>query len=903
MQKEVPLWGGMEQQGVGHVLQEIPGQQPTRGTWKPTAQFKIPKSVPWKRLFASQRSRQRLPSPLRILGEYLDTQDASQRIDLIARVIGHLDPSRLPSIFIYYLHKTSEEGIALTIIDNDNQFFHVAQKKLASRGFTLDDLAHWAWILSGDNTVAMVDKFFDTSRPKPHFVLAEILRRDIQHVASLHKILDYLKNMFMIAEVQELEFEKFEKSEPASQPTHGARMESNAFEVLVSRLLYQARGVWPAAMEGIVRMVEPHFSSVMNKDMSPAESRVKIAHLSNFLNYLIGLLSLPAKANPLASVRHNWKAQKVMLELAGKFDPPLRLSAGSYRSIVRVLAATRKSDTESKSATLRTRSWPPWRRDEDGMDAKRSLEEDFSRVISAMSKAQEAGYRQDDGDNAMGIYGGLEPDGTPSIHTRRPLLKFRGPIDQGNMSSRVWAARVEATRDVQEAWGAFIHFREGGGLPMQDMFLAMFAKLNYDSAIPRKRPYTAPPGDGKEVLAVSNENYTDYYIERNRAPSLPMLYKEMLEMGIRPSGRCLNFLIRKARTTDEGLRYLLDAGFDTMAVRFLAEGSSSKVSATELSKIPDAVLFAYIDLTCRLAARAVIEYTDWRSLPEESYLTPRFTFVESDTVTVGGDGSSTWTIVDQRPTNARHHRTRETYKHVSFLINASSTTFRPTWYAYFRALAQEGAVIAREVVGNPKQDSIAWQRITAALKDFEMRGLELEPEGFHHICVGFEKFAGGGLGKFTKRYQGAAYEQSKIVRNAFAKLSTTQHASKDLPFMFHTIRGVHLHAYVRALGAVDDHEGIMSAFKWMVKNNEELEAISHETRNGVLGFQKTIIAIRYLLEESSYAEQARDLATKVVWWGDWPSDEAVVSYLRGSDENMEEEEEDVKQNTSGADWE
>lgn len=864
---------------------------------RPPGKLAIPKLVPRTSSIGSHRSRQKIASPSRLLGEYLDTKDSSERANLAMRVLGRLDPSRLPSLLLYHLHRTSNEGIDST--NQHRHFFQMAQIHMARKGFSMEDIAHWEWILSGEGPDAMVDRFFTTSTPKPGFLLLEILRRDIQRVESLHKILDHLMNMDMLAESSNSESDRDESASQLNTPV--TRVESNAFEVLISRLLYQARRIWPAAMVSIAHMVEPHFSSVMNKDMSTEKELAKTARLSEILNYFLKLLSLPTNANPMASVRHNWEAQKVMLELAGKFDPPLTLSRSSYRSIVRVLASTRKSDNESKSATLRNRSWPPWRHDQDGMDARRTLEEDFSRVILAMFKSQEAGYRQGKWDDAMGIYGGMEPDGTPSIQTRRSLRKPRGRLDEGNKSNQVWAARIEATRDVQEAWSAFHEFKTGGGTPNQAMFLAMFEKLNYDLAISRKRPYTAPPGDGKEVLAVSNDNYTEYYIAQFHHPSLSVLYKEMLELGIRPSGRCLKFLIRKARTTDEGLRYLLDAGFDKMAVRLLAEGSSSTVPVMRLAQIPDAILCAYIDLTCRLAARAVAEYKDRRSFPEDSLLTPRFTFAEADT-SGETDGSSNWTVVYQRPTKARHDRTRATYRRVEFLLKSSSTIFKPTWYAYFRALARHGAVIAREVVGNAKQDSLAWHRISQMLKAFESLGLELEPEGFYHICVGFEKFAGGGLGKFS-RYRKTAQEQCKIVRNAFAKVSKTQNVSKDLPRLFYTFRGVHLHAYIRAIGAVDDYEGIMSALKWMVENNEELQAIAHENRNGVAGFQKTIVAIRYLLEGSPYAEQARELATKVVWWGDWPSDEAVISYLRGSDNSLNEEDEAVTKDPSGADWE
>lgn len=760
---------------------------------------------------------------------------------------------------------------------------------------TTKDLDHWAWILRAGNADLMVERFLQDPCVKPDFILVEILRRDLRNVDSLRMLLQEL--------VPRKAGNHTGKPQSAKLASELIRNESlqhdNSFGILVSRLLYQARRIWPAAVVTVTHLVYNRFATILNTVTDSNRTRVMM-RLTRLLNSMIVQLSHPATLNPLASTRHVWEGQKKMLELAGSFDPPLLLSQNGYRAVVKTLVASKKSTTESKSVLLRTKSWPPWRRDQDGMDAARLLEEDYSRVVSAISKMQEAGFRLNTNDETARVYGGMEFDGTPTIQTRRILRKPSIELTAEKISSQSWIARIEATRNLQEAWGAFLEYKTRGGTPTQRIYLAMFEKIDYDAANGgRKRPHTAPPGDGKEVNPVSNINFTESYIQRIRPPTLSKLYAEMLAYGIRPSGRCLNFLIARARTSDEGVRYLLDSGVEPGAVATLIDSTSPASASAYLARIPDRTLCSYVELICRLAPRIVSQATVEQALMASQ---PKKVTSSINGATIAETQNTHVSIRGQEGTRRRHVTNRETFNHVSYLLRYSSTMFRPTWYAYFRALAREGAILSWKVVGNvvKRWDSLTWNRLVGALKDFHSLGLELDPQGFHWVCVAFEKMATEALvdglprrslGRSPKTtHKGLVMEGAKLIKDEFAKLSKSQKDSNQIPVLLHSIRGVHLHAYIRALGAIDDHEAIIGTLKWMVAHHKELEAIAEENRNGMASYHRVIVAIRYLLSGTAHEGLAMTLVEKVDWWGSWPSEHKVVAYLGTSKEVAEEDE-------------
>ncbi|KIN01041.1 hypothetical protein OIDMADRAFT_123460 [Oidiodendron maius Zn] len=556
--------------------------------------------------------------------------------------------------------------------------------------------------------------------------------------------------------------------------------------MIISRFLYQARRIWPPAIVSVSQIAALIIRSIPDGKGSDSLSLDARMHhrLCKFHNQTLRLLALPASINPLKSMSHNWQAQKVLIEMIGQFNPPLTLDQGSYRAVAQVLAASQKSERETKVANLRTRSWPPWRIDQHGIDAQRSPEEDLSRVVSAGIRTKEAGYTDNVDDLVMRILGGQDPDGTPTIQTRK-LIKRRSQPDQNEILPEsdpdLWAARIDATRDIQEAWGAFKNFELQGGHASPRMYLAMFEKLNYNEARFReKNPSDATPGDGKEVLMPSNDNMSISYRRGVSPPTIDELYDKMIISGIRPSGRLLTFLYH------------------------------------------------------------ILEPRDHTGEPILNTL----------------------------------HRSIE-------LLKASQTRFRPAWYALFQALARRSIVIDRDLAGDPRNDLLAWQMLFAALGDFQRLGLELDPQGFMIICHGLEKALCASF-DVSADDRSAVFTKcpATVVTDEFVKISVTSNInSTHTPDLLHSIAGVHLHAYVRVLGLMEDYMGIISVLKWMQVHQDVLDQLANQSRSGQKQIRQVFIAMRAFLDNTIYEAEAQSIVESVQTWAGWPHETETQKYL------------------------
>jgi hypothetical protein len=780
---------------------------------------------------------------------------------------------------------------------------------------TWDDVSNWAYILSGRGPDEMAVRLAANPQDQPTFVLLEILRRDISKVKSLKMLLtyawDHVANRLGPHSSSLLETrpgtgieDKVDKDFQPDVSTSSATtvnstipnpesvgsfrntlrvvgrfpvIRENSFMIMISRFLYQSRRIWPPAMVSVSHMVGPYFQLMASRyGDSESVGPSTLARLCKINNYLLRLLALPSSAEPFKSMVYNWSAQKVLLELAGNFDPPLALDQGSYRAIVQVLAASKKTEREARSATFRSRSWPPWRVEQDGMDAQRPQDEDLSRVVLAIMRSKESGYKPDLHEEMMAIFGGLDRDGTPTIHTRK-FLKLR-PLKPSSQSRgpssdvKHWAARVEATRDVHEAWGAFREFQRKGGKPNMPIYLAMFQKINSESRrLGQQSENDATPGDGREVAAVSNDNFTTFYRSRLQPPSLLELYKEMNSSGIRPSGRCLSFLLQHARTMDEGLRYLLDSGLDMRIVEFLAGGDKSKLPVDVLAQLSDRTFTDFLSLLCRFALRLVKAGPD-----SDLELTQPIRSMRASSLKY-------WTVRESRARKSYHHRLKHPLHYAGLLLKQRQPRFRPAWYTLFRTLARSDIIISRDVATDPERcdenHEQAWRVTKRALQHFHNRKLELDPHGFLLICLAFAKYAGATFHD-SGRHRVAIIAGSRIVKAEFANLTDGSEKRPNwIPKLLHSIGGVHLHAYVRAMGLIEDHAAIISALEWMVENHEDLDAIVSQSRNGHDKLRQTLVATRVFCDDSGYEDVAKALVEKVESWEGWPDDEEVQRYI------------------------
>ncbi|KAH8819505.1 hypothetical protein F5884DRAFT_743914 [Xylogone sp. PMI_703] len=814
-------------------------------------------------------------SPSRVLASWLDEESRSERLKYWKSVRGAVDESTLSVILLYHLHRSENNDLPTDPIDD--YFVKQQNEALKRRGFSLNDVDQWKWVLQGETPDIIVERFLSLQSRRPSFLLLEVLRRDLEKVQSLKSMLMYVLSHVLL----------YQRPVPTqvlgdtnSEHIHG--MERLSYLTLFKRLLHQSRRIWPSAMVSVAHMVEPYFRLSFQTETGTIELGAR-AHRNSCILYneFIHALALPAFIDPLKSMSYNWRAQKVLLDMAATFSPPLTLDRSSYRAVAGILAASKKSERESIIAALRSRSWPPWRIYQDGMDELRSPRDDSSRVVSAIIAAKESGYPEGYEDTAMMILGGQEPDGTPTIHTRRLLdsKSLHAGTTKDKSESLLWTTRIYATRDVQEAWSAFQDFRHKGGMPDLQMYHAMFEKICFDikrSLLELEEGHIGIPGDAKEVFPVPDQNYSEYWRTRLQPPTMEGLYKDMQKSGVKPAGRCLDFLVEHAPSVPDAVAYLQDSSLKRNVVQYLTDPNHVHAPRSLFRHLPMPTFGSFVKLLCRFAPKRTAIKPGPSNGDKASSGNPPNVQCEGNQET----DSSRWMLQEMfLPVGTKLNKSRRNpLAHAIELVKQQKPRYRPVWNAIFAALAHTDVVIHPRLLFDSRNDIITCRVLNALLDDFHKCGMELDPEGFLSLCRCAEKSI------LASRNHSEIEKQPVLkfidrVKNEFRTLSEADNSWRSLPTLLHDISGVHLHAYIRVLGLAEDYMEMILLLRWMAAYNNELLAVSNLSRNGASLMRKAIVSVAVFSKDSSYRDEVRQLIESVEHWGGWPQDVEIRRYM------------------------
>jgi hypothetical protein len=721
----------------------------------------------------------------------------------------------------------------------------------------------WAYIVTAPSDEEAAQRYISNSSVTPAFVLLEILRRPRISVESLRSLLIKSWNISLgIVEGDHGHLINSSENGPEilslslRQKSLVRPIEDNTFTVLIARLLRHARQVWPPAVINITHLAVKYCKHLASNNLrNETELPLKLhARLSRIYNTVMRRLSLPASPDPVISATYSWDAQRVILETVSHFQPSLELDKKSYRAVSRTLLALRKSPQEERFSQFIKRSWPPWRKELDGMDANRPPDEDISRVVAALSLMQQAGFAHESVDKAVGIYGGREPDGTPTIQTRFLMTERSVPAVR-DMSAkdmrRLWVARISATRDVQEAWAAFLEFSASQQQkPSMLMYHAMYEKLIFNGKLQDSRvAETTKPGDGKEVMPVRDDNISDAEKLRIQPPTLDELYSQMIRDNIRPLGRCIALLIEKANSFEHVAKYLLDSGIGSTAVDCLLS-MNQPLERAVLERIPSVIFAAYIRFLSRVSR-----------LPSHSRI---------------------------KNVRLRHDQFRtlrsHAFQHALQLMKCRQSSNAHAWTSLFQAVANRSFALDDWASNDDSNSVMAWRLLEAVLEESYEAGARLEPSGFQYICYSMEKVLQSPA-MVLENERTLILRGHILIKDAFAKLA--HHAGGDecyqLPRLLSGFSGSNIHAYVRVLGLLRDVEEIEALVRWMVKHQHELGVRAASRRNGTASFRRTLVAIRAFTEHDAadrrIVDNLVDLVPKLNGWGGWPSDSEVEGYL------------------------
>lgn len=766
--------------------------------------------------------------------------------------IANLRTGRLPILTLqYWLAKqdpSEEKELAVPITARKEADWDDAFNSLAARGWSRDQLDHWIWILSGESGDARVERLISNHHPKPIFLLLLLLRRD-----ETYRKPESLIALIRYASTRHMARTSGAESEDQAYPKHIFTV--TQFIYFIRRLSHHIKIVHPPSVFAVAHLIANYIKSIPN-DPHHKHHRTDYHHQCLVYNVALVCLRKPTPNQSLVNMELNWRAQKFILAMSDGLDKPLIINKNAYQAIRQVLVGLKKSRGERAVALRYSKSWPPYRQDFDGRDAKRTPEDDMSRSVKAGALMVEAGYPASDYDRALDVLGGSN-EGLPTIQTRSlPPKRWMGPKEDWNIYTH-WAMSVRATRNAQEAWRVFNGFPKRPGMaPNREVYSEMFLKLQA-AAVDPDSGSDLLPGDSRETFPVHDANYSQYELARLSPPTVSELYDEMVRHGIRPGGYGLHSLVTHAKSVEEGLRYLQDSGIPAEVIKSIAV--FQQPSHEGLMQLPILSFSSYIHLLCRLQP----ERRGRETIP-----------------------------VDEL------HRIRHAIKLVLMRLTPDTvegTTFRSPWQVILQALARPHIAIKN---GYSTENNLEALALFMEVFQSARRSIGIDADFFLLLCRVLQKAASARLASLSnsRRLQGPLIPRTQdlfdIMTSIFSELTTpiAGGVSTSLPGAQYQypLGSPHLHGYMRALGFFDAKKEMVRLVFWMMDNYEFVD--QEANRLGTRGqnmIAKTFCAF-YAFADTALAgntgirQELQNRMDRLVADGGrwrWPTPEEVSSYL------------------------
>lgn len=769
----------------------------------------------------------------------------------------------------YIRNHASEQPIQLTPMETDF---------LRHKGFSLDDIAAWAEIISAKDShaaaqllIARLDKCGTASVPL--FVFMILLRRPYIPAKALRLLIPAAQKIF---------------DERSQQLQDRAGLDHAPIMVAAVRLLRHAREVWPQSMINVSEMVLRHFRFLERDGLQLPPER--LSAMTYDLNSIMNLISLSTAIHPFKHNAHQQSALVPILQYMAEHDPPLQIDRQGYRAVVRLQLSQKKTEKERQWADLKALSWPPWKVDRTAMDF--DIQPDHhgvSKAAATLDRMQHAGYRPLLWEKIARLYTGWDNDRTPTVQMRALLQTPAYQMSERRRSkpseeAQTWVARIESTRTIQEAWAAFLTWQDLHLPHDQDVYLAIFQKLEQEEARLRRKPqygrragsrpaWPLQPGDTKEVWPLPSSTHL-YTYTRTPPPSVDDLYRVLIDRGVVFRGRCLAFLVDSARTLRSGVSRLKHSQKHYPEVLSLL----SLEPDVDYSLLPQPVLTATITLFARFG-KAYQRKNDGPEGDEMSYT------------------KETQGVLERLDLNNAMARAVK-------MLSLSPVPHRPLWNAILSGLTNNSNITGLRNVLKPGKggnwprsdpqdpDLEELQYSTGALNAVELvrkvselaheRGIDIDDDYLLHFCVATENavFASWTIIQssenmgfvenspqdklsnpyFTRRAASRTYIRSlehwqAWLRTKFYDLAGAATENQGggttalvMPRLLTVPRPALLHAHIRALGWLADFEGMLDLVRWMREYKDELAEAQSLDRLGQDMMRRAIVALRVFLE-------------------------------------------------------
>ena len=750
-------------------------------------------------------------------------------------------------------------------------------KRLSLRGYGLQDLVAWKWILTAPTAndaatrlerIMISSPYMTQFGPVPLFVYLRLLRReDISRRAF--DILMQQPWRLLGTSNQKWTGSSTMPASLAQGPRQLPKYELDTLILMVARLARHARQVCPQSCVELAALWTI-YAGVNLVAQDGQLSTQATARLTFCYNRILSILALPARQRPFQSVRHRQTAQFMIIRQMNNFKPPLTIDSEGYRAVTRVQLAHRKTHSERRWATLKAKSWPPWKEEKLGVDAAFGVEDGMSRASAVLRRMAEAGYGSVGWKSAAEVLAGWDVDRSPTVQTRS-IFTPNAPQQDGrtrrwntrsgflkSQASFLWLVRIKATRTLQEAWTCFLACKDHGIPLTAQIYRSMFEKVIYDnkreqeSQHPRTSPKheseaeaTLTPGDGKEVDA-SSVSHNEAVYTREPLPTFTTLFHQMVSDQIKPGGRFLESLLKHASSYAEGVMILETSNLepavkDSMIFRDANSTISGSTHANQLKDLPPWLFAAYIDFLCHFACTANAN--------------------------------------SKNPKWSKH-----LYRHAKKLVEQRMPYYSPPWNSILALLARPESIVTTQLQYRYRtQAMFKYERACNLLHSMDSVNLELDWQGFGELCkvvqnaavvarqtiaasiyeemrVARSSMLESGLAKVKERFSQLVQTGVVVRRCAPRDLSSrdvqTTEASSSArtrpqlqPRLLEIPHPAHLHTYVRFLGQYKDYDGLLDLVTWISKYYDQIMDEAREFHNGERAMRTCLVAIRVYVEQ------------------------------------------------------
>ncbi|KAJ6115831.1 hypothetical protein N7523_006248 [Penicillium sp. IBT 18751x] len=816
-----------------------------------------------------------------------------------------------------------------------------SQRYLTERGYDVEDVVSWAWIMKSQTHHRAVSRMFALEADSkisrvPTFIPLFLLKEPYLDAQSFRLLLIYSLHLMSGQPFPTLDtfHRNFDTHSDHSPSEARPAIDRSTCMILVVRLIRHARQVWPEALPIIARSFSRFLTAGPVKEGGPlslAEHKADGFRTAKF-NSCLELLSLPTKIHPFRASNIQQEAQFELLRAMATHKPVLPLTRRGYRAVIAVQMAHKKTTEERQSAELKAPSWPPWKEAKLGIDAQRGNEGIISRAMNVLSQMKEAGYSHQTWEQMCSVLAGWDTDGSPTVQTRSLvhrtgyLPRERG-VDPNHYA--VWVARIRATRTVREAWACFLAYRDQNLPPKAAIYVAMAEKLIYrEKAVQRGSDHksSALPGDGREVHP-EPASARDLIYVKTEPPSSQEFLDQILADGFRPSGRFLALLLESTSNLRLGLRYLqysdlTDLQITALCTPWYQDSLNQDDHIKALQSLPDFVFASFIKLLCSsFSVRA-------------KNVAPRTPLLYHFPVLMAGK-QNPGPISDVLGLNEELEESchPKSLWHAVQLVKLLKPACHQAWSHILNTLSQKSTsrrTWIRSCLSGTLRDQdlyriLVWQEVLVVLRSMKARKLDLCMNNFQFLCLAFKRAVDAGT-----HHHGLVEEASRLIHKpSLARINSDGQEPFDamvanglevLKSQFdglvlpasrtselaersifttdseaHVLSGLHvpsyatLHSFVRVLGLVGDDEGLLYLLRWMSQSATRLNEVADEELNGEAMKHQTLTAIRVFLEKLHRPDDARvasdrqvqeayNLISQTPGW-EWPSDEDVERYL------------------------